>query len=158
MGRLRCFSPSAGTASYTASVKDFLVTCVVLAVIFFAVGEWRGWYLGVASQTPMYVYKKDYVAQATRKTINSDDLPFEVSGNVQQGSVTVAVFYERPFSIQTGAPALPERKVFEQTYSRGERIDLERVVSEGRGVYRVQLRFDDATGLFRMSLPTAAEL
>ncbi|HEX7004855.1 MAG TPA: hypothetical protein VF168_11790 [Trueperaceae bacterium] len=139
-------------------MRDFLVTCIVLGVIFFAVGEWRGWYVGIASQTPMYVYKKDYVAEATRKTINSDSLPFEVSGSVQQGRVTVAVFYERPFSYQTGVPALPEVKVFEQTYGRGERIALDQVLAEGRGIYSVQLQFEDATGLFRVSLPTAAEL
>ena len=139
-------------------MRDLLVFCIVLGVVFFGVGEWRGWYLGIASQTPMYVYKKDFTAEATRRTINSDRLPFEVSGSVQQGSVTVAVFYERPFSYQTSAQALPQTKVFEQRFSQGERISLDQVLAEGHGIYSVQLQFEDATGLFRMELPTGAEL
>ena len=139
-------------------MRDLLVFCIVLGVVFFGVGEWRGWYLGIASQTPLYVYKKDFVAEATRRTINSDHLPLVVSGNVQQGNVTVAVYYERPFSYQTGRQPLPESKVFERNYARGERIALDETLSEGQGIYRVQLQFDDSTGLFRIRLPTAAEL
>lgn len=139
-------------------MRDLFVFCIVLGVLFFGVGEWRGWYLGVASQTPVYVYKKDFVTHATRRTINRDSMPLVVSGDVQRGNVTVSVFFERPISFQTSQQPQPEQKVFERTFSRGQRIDLDQVLAEGHGIYRVQLRFDDATGLFQVRLPTSAQL
>jgi hypothetical protein len=139
-------------------MRDWLVFCIVAGVVFFGVGEWRGWYFGIPSQTPVFVYKKDHVASATRRTINLDYLPLSVSGDVQQGNVTVAVYYERPVSFQTGQAPKPEVKVFERSYSKGQRIALNQVVAEGYGIYRVQLEFEDATGLLRVKLPTAAEL
>jgi hypothetical protein len=139
-------------------MRDLLVFCVVAAVVFFGVGEWRGWYLGIPSQTPIYVYKKSHDASATRRTINLDYLPLNVSGDVQDGSVTVAVYYERPFSYQTSRAARPETRVFERSYTKGQRISLNQVVAEGQGIYRVLFEFQDATGFFRLKLPTAAEL
>lgn len=139
-------------------MRDLFLFCIVLGVAFFGVGEWRGWYLGVASQTPVYVYKKSHVATASRRTINLDHLPLSVAGDVQKGNVTVAVFFERPFSYQSGQAARAEEKVFERSFSRGQRIDLNQVLAQGQGIYRVQLQFEDATGLFHVNLPTAAEL
>jgi hypothetical protein len=139
-------------------MRDLLVFCIIVGVLFFGVGEWRGWYLGVPSQTPVYVYKKSHVATATRRTINLDHLPLSVAGDVQQGNVTVAVYYERPFSYQTGQAPRAEAKVFERSFTRGQRISLNQVLAQGQGIYRVQLQFEDATGLFRVDLPTAAEL
>lgn len=41
-------------------MKTLLGWIVVLSVIFFGVGEFAGgWYLGVPSQTPLLVYKKN---------------------------------------------------------------------------------------------------
>lgn len=139
-------------------MRDFLVFSVVAGILFLAVGEWRGWYLGIPSQTPMYVYKKDHVAAATRRTINLDRMPVRVTGSVQQGEVTVSVYHERPFSYQTSQPAKPETKVFERKFSRGQRIALNESINQGYGFYRVQLEFDDATGYFSVKLPTNAEL
>lgn len=139
-------------------MRDLLVSCIVLGVLFFGVGEWQGWYLGVPSQTPVYVYKKSRIATATRRTINTDHVPLVVSGDVQQGSVTVAVYYERPFSFQSGRASHPDTKVFERVFSKGQRVALNQVIAQGVGIYRVQLEFEDATGLFRVKLPTAAEL
>ncbi|MEX2535373.1 MAG: hypothetical protein WD273_07185 [Trueperaceae bacterium] len=139
-------------------MRDLLLFFIVLGVVFFGVGEWRGWFLGVPSQTPVYVYKKHHIANATRRTINLDHLPVKVTGDLQEGDVTVAVFYERPVSYQTGRDPLPEAKVFERSFSSGERVAIDRVFSEGQGIYRVQLEFEDATGLFRVNLPTASQL
>jgi hypothetical protein len=139
-------------------MRDLLVFCVVAAVVFFGVGEWRGWYLGIPSQTPLVVYKKSHVATATRRTINLDYLPLDVSGDVQDGSVTVVVYHERPFSYQTSRAARPETKVFERSYAKGQRIAINEPVSQGPGIYRVQFEFEDATGFFRLKLPTGAEL
>lgn len=139
-------------------MREKLLTLLLLGALFLGVGEWRGWFLGVPSQTPVFVYKKDYVASAARRTINRDDLPFSVSGDVQRGDVTVVVYFERPYSFQTNQAAQPERKVFERTFSEGQRLDLAETIRQGRGIYRVELAFEDATGLFRMTMPTSAEL
>jgi hypothetical protein len=61
-------------------------------------------------------------------------------------------------SIQTGASALPEKVVFERSFSRGQRVAINELVQEGRGNYRVEIMFEEATGVFRLRLPTAAEL
>ena len=139
-------------------MRDFLIFLAVVAAIFFGVGEWRGWYLGVPSQTPMFVYQKDYVAEASRRTINRDELPVKLVGRVRQGRVTVAVVYEDVGSFQAGRAAGGSEVVFEETYREGQLIALNESFEEGRGIYRVRLDFDDATGVFRLELPKAAEL
>jgi hypothetical protein len=139
-------------------MRDLIVTAIVCAVIFFGVGEWRGWYLGVPSQTPVFVYKKDHVANASRRTINLDHLPLDVSGKVQQGKVTVSVYFERPFSYQTGQQPQAETKVFEQSFGQGQRVMLRQDIARGEGIYRIELAFEDATGLFKVRLPTTAAL
>ncbi len=139
-------------------MRDFVVFVVLLTVVFFGVGEWRGWYLGVPAQTPIFVYKKDHAAQTTRRTINRDDLPLTLSGKVSRGEVDVEVIFEQPESFQTGATARPPRTLFEQTYRQGQRIAITEDLDAGRGIYRVVLTFHDATGLFRLGLPTSSEL
>lgn len=131
---------------------------IVVAIIFFGIGEWQGWYVGVAGQTPLLVYKKDYVAQASRRTVMRNEMPVNITGNVQNGSVTVKIHYERPASIQTSAAALPERVVFERTWNKGQRIALNELVDQGRGNYRTEITFENATGMFNLKLPTSSEL
>jgi hypothetical protein len=129
-----------------------------MAVIFFGIGEWQGWYLGLAGQTPLLVYKKDFTAESTRRTLNRNELPVNLTGNVKHGNVTVRIHFARPMSIQTGASALPEKVVFERSFSRGQRVAINELVQEGRGNYRIEIDFEEATGVFRLRLPTAAEL
>ena len=131
-----------------------------LVIVFFGVGEFLGgWYLGVAPQTPMFVYKKDRVTTVTRRMLNQREFPFEVSGNVQNGTVTVEVTLEVPASFQNpNAPTRPEHRVFREEFHQGERIDISRVLERGSGFYRVYLIFDNATGLFSVDVPTSSEL
>ncbi len=139
-------------------MRDFLIFVVVVVAIFFGIGEWQGWLLGVPGQTPVFVYKKDAVSVATRRTINRNDLPFEVEGRVNRGKVTVEGYYEQGASFQTGAAGRPEQLVFKEAYTEGQRIDLEEVMRQGTGTYRVRLVFEDATGLFRVRVPRSSEL
>ncbi|UCH26742.1 MAG: hypothetical protein JSV66_03590 [Trueperaceae bacterium] len=127
-------------------------------VVFFGVGEWRGWYLGVPAQTPMFIYKKDHVALATRRTINTEHLPFEVSGKVQRGNVKLEVLYELTASFQNRTKGAPERSLFEQVYTKGQTIAINERFEAGKGIYRVRLTFSDATGLFSLKLPTSSQL
>ena len=131
---------------------------VVVAVLAFVAGEWWGFNLGVAGQTPVVAYKADGVSQAVRRTINRDSLPVNISGQVRHGSVTVQVLFERPASFQTGAAGLPQETVFQRVYNTGERIALNELVEAGTGIYTVVLDFNEGSGLFNVSLPTAAEL
>lgn len=139
-------------------MRQLLVFAAVLAIVFFAVGEWRGWYLGIAGQTPILVYKKDHVAEIDRRTITLDHLPVTISGEVRNGTVRVTVIYERPASFQTGAAALPAQTVLERSFAAGQEITIDELVQEGQGDYTIRLEFEDATGLFRVRVPPAAQL
>ncbi len=50
------------------------------------------------------------------------------------------------------------RKVFERTFQQGQRIALNELVDEGRGNYRTELLFENATGVFNLKLPNSSEL
>jgi hypothetical protein len=139
-------------------VRDIVIFLLILVGIFFAVGEWRGWYLGVPGNTPVVLYKKDHYARTPVRTVVRNDMPVRIEGQVRQGTVRVQVFYERPASFQTNEPAQPERLVFEQTYARGQRVALNEVFSYGRGIYTVAMTYDDASGTFRFTFPRPSEL
>lgn len=139
-------------------MRDLLGFLLVLTVIFFLVGEWRGWYLGVPGQTPVFVYKKDQVAQSARRTINTSAYPVDISGRVRNGKVQVEVYYQDVGSFQASAGARRERRIFNQEYAKGQPVVVKRTFEEGKGMYTIRMTFDDATGLFRLDVPTAAEL
>ena len=139
-------------------MRDFLIFLVVLAIVFFAVGEWRGWYLGVPSSTPVFVYKKDYTSETSRRTINVDALPIRVSGRVSQGIVRVEIIYERPSSFQQGTRGEAAEQIFEEVYRQGQSIAINEVFDAGGGIYTIVLHFEEATGLFRLRLPPSSQL
>lgn len=139
-------------------MRQFLGFLVVVAIVLFAIGEWRGLYLGILGQTPVLAYKSDAQVESTRRTINRDSLPVSLTGEVRAGSLDVFVVFERPQSFQTGAAALPAQTVFERTYRAGERVALNELIQEGSGVYTVRLEFEQGTGLFRLRLPASSEL
>lgn len=139
-------------------MRDFLIFVAILAALFFGIGEWQGWYLGIPGQTPVFVYKKDAVGELTRRTVNRNDFPFEVTGTVRRGKVTVEGYYQQGASFQANTPAGSEQRVFKQEYGEGQRIDLQDAMRQGTGYYRIRLVFEDATGLFRVGVPRGSEL
>lgn len=139
-------------------MRDFIIFVIFVVAVFFGIGEWQGWFLGIPGQTPVYVYKRDFVANATRRTINREELPLSVSGKVRRGTVTVRATFRKPDSFQAGTRGSEEKEVFEQEFRAGQIINLSELIDEGVGVYRVQLIFNDATGLFKVKLPSASEL
>lgn len=139
-------------------MRGFIGFLVIVAIVFFAVGETRGWYIGIPAQTPILVYKKDFVATTTRRTTQRTDMPVSFTGEVRNGKVTVEVRYQRPNSFQTGAASGPETKVFEATYGKGQRVAVDRVFENGGGVYTVLVKYEDATGLFNLTLPGGPDL
>ncbi len=139
-------------------MRDLIIFVLILVGIFFAIGEWRGWYLGIPNQTPIFVYKNDHHARTPVRTVTRSDMPIEVSGEVRRGTVRVQVLFESPASFQTGAAAQPQRTVFDQTFSRGQRIALNQVFAEGRGIYTIAMTYNDASGTFRINYPISSQL
>ena len=141
-------------------MRDFLIFLVVLTIIFFAVGEWRGWYLGIPGQTPIVVYKKDHMAQTTLRTINQNNLPMNLTGTVRRGLVKVEVIFEDRGSFQDGTEGQLRGRVvmFEEEYRSGQRIVINEAFVAGVGYYIVRLTFEDASGTFRMTLPKSSQL
>lgn len=139
-------------------MRDFLIFILFLAVVFFGVGEWRGWNVGVPAQTPVMAYKTTSMTRAQRRTINTDSMPVEVSGRVRNGEVTVRVIYRDTGSFQTNTAGGDPDTVFEETYQVGQSIRLAETFEEGRGNYQVVLDFRNATGIFHVTLPRSSEL
>ena len=139
-------------------MRGLITFLIIVAVVFFAVGEARGWYLGYATQPPILVYKKDHVADTSRRTLSRTDMPVRFTGEVRRGSVHLEVRYQRPSSFQTSSGAGAEQVVFEQTWTRGQRIAFDRLFELGGGVYTVYVTYTDATGLFRLNMPDGIEL
>ncbi len=139
-------------------MRDLIVFLLILTGIFFAIGEWRGWYLGIPNQTPIFLYKNDHVARTPIRTVMRDDMPIRVSGQVRRGTVRVQVLFESPASFQTGAAAQPQRSVFDQSFTRGQRLGIDEVFREGGGIYTVVMTYTDASGTFRINYPVSSQL
>ncbi|MFA5550778.1 MAG: hypothetical protein WDA03_04095 [Trueperaceae bacterium] len=139
-------------------MRGLITFLIIVAVVFFAVGEARGWYLGFPTQTPILVYKKDHTADTSRRTLSRTDMPVRFTGEVQRGSVHLEVRYQRPSSFQTNTGAGSEQVVFEQTWTRGQRIAFDRLFELGGGVYTVYITYSDATGIFRLTMPDGIDL
>ena len=139
-------------------MRDLIIFLLILVGVFFAIGEWRGWHLGIPNQTPIIAYKTDHVARVPIRTVTRSDMPIEVSGPVRRGSVHVQVLFESPTSFQTGAAAVPQRTVFDQVFGSGQRIGLNQVFDEGRGIYTIVMRYQGASGTFRINYPPSSQL
>lgn len=138
-------------------ILQFLGFCTI---VFFVVGHWGGgWFLGVAPQTPIFVYKKDAVTTLERRAINASEFPFRIEGRVREGTLTVRGSYERPTSFQHfQQQPIPERIYFEERFIQGQTVNLSEFLRQGPGIYRVQLSFEDATGMFDVDVPPSSEL
>src|SRR5690606_16324218 len=102
------------------------------------------------TQTPILVYKKDHTAETTRRTLSRTDMPVRFMGEVQRGSVHLEVRYQRPSSFQTSSAAGAEQVVFEQTWTKGQRIAFDRLFEQGGGIYTVYVTYRDATGIYNL--------
>ena len=122
-------------------------------IVFFIVGEFQGWYLGFAPNTPMLLYKQDYNTNVVRDVRFGDELPLELSGKVRNGSVRVEAYFEIPSSFQQGTQGTQPRLVFEQDFLAGQQINIKEALDRGRGRYTVRILYRDATGIFELNLP-----
>jgi hypothetical protein len=139
-------------------MRGLLMFVVFLAAVFFSVGEFKGWTVGIPAQTPLMVYKSDSWLGATRRTVNRQDFPFTVSGKVNAGKVRVEGYFEVPTSFQSGKAGKPEKLVFEEEFSKGQTISISETLKNGQGQYRLKILFQDATGVFRVKVPKGIEL
>ena len=141
-------------------MRTLLGWLVVLAVVFFGVGEFAGgWYLGVPPQTPVLVYKKTTAKTVSRRVQLGDAFPFRVSGVLRSGTLTVQGIYERPASFQNqSAASSPAQVYFTRTFAAGRPIRIDETLQRGVGVYTVRLLFRSATGRLGVAVPNNSEL
>ncbi len=141
-------------------MRTLLGWLVVVSIVFFGVGEFAGgWYLGVAPQTPLLVYKKTTAKAVSRRTTMSTAFPFKVSGVLRSGTLTVQGIYERSGSFQNpGAASSPAQAYFVQTFPAGRPVRVDETLRRGAGIYTVRLIFRDATGRISVKVPNNSEL
>lgn len=139
-------------------MRDLIGFVVFGLIVFFVVGETVGWNVGLAGQTPVFVYKRDGAAVAERRTRSRSDMPVEVSGRVRNGEVEVRVIYQDTGSFQTNQVGEPPVQIFNEAYREGQRIALDRTFERGQGEYRLELIFRNGTGVFRIDLPGNTDL
>ena len=131
-----------------------------LTIVFFGVGEFAGGrYLGVASQTPVMVYKKTTSKQVTRRTLLRNEFPFRIDGTLQSGTLTVEGVYGRPTSFQDQSVKLLAAKTyFSESFEAGRPIHIDERLKKGSGVYTLRLTFTDATGKVTVNVPDSSAL
>lgn len=127
-------------------------------IVFFAVGELQGWYVGVAPQTPMFLYKQDQTVNVKHDVELDKGLTFDLEGQVRHGKVRVEAYFEVPPSFQQGTQGKAARLVFEEEFSTGQHISLEETLNNGRGRYTVRIIYRDAIGIFKLGLPEGGTL
>jgi hypothetical protein len=130
------------------ALLQFLGFCFI---VFFIVGEFRGIYAGMATQTPMMLYKGTQAVEVTRDVLYEDKFDFDLRGKVNAGVVRVEAFFEIPPSFQAGTAGKAPKKVFEQEFGTGENIQLNEILKSGKGRYTVRILYNQATGIFRMN-------
>jgi hypothetical protein len=139
-------------------MRGFLVLVVVLAGFFFGIGEWKGWMVGIPGQLPLMVYKSEATASAVRRTVNRQDMPFSLQGTVKSGTVRVEGYFMVPKSFQAGKSGKAEKMVFEKDFGKGETISLNETLKNGQGEYRIVIKFDNTSGIFKVGLPKGIDL
>lgn len=139
-------------------MRELFGFLVFLTIVFFVVGETVGWNVGVPGATPVGLYKRSGTITAERATVRASGMDLGVSGRVRNGEVEVEIVYQDTGSFQAQRAPEPAETIFERTYRRGERIAIDELFDEGRGDYRVTLRFLDATGLFTIRFPSNVDL
>ncbi len=127
---------------------QFLGFCFI---VFFIVGEWQGWYVGVPPSSPMFLYKMDKEVSIRRDVALEEDFSFDLSGRVRDGSIQVEAFFEIPASFQQGTKGKTAKKVFDEVFSTGESIDLGKTLKAGQGRYTIRIIYQDVTGMFRLN-------
>jgi hypothetical protein len=48
--------------------------------------------------------------------------------------------------------------VFEQTWTKGQRIAFDRLFEQGGGIYTVYVTYRDATGIYNLHMPDGIDL
>jgi hypothetical protein len=140
-------------------MRGFFQFAIVAVIIFFGVGEWRGWNVGVMPQTPLFLYKTTSSSSTVRRlTGSAPGLEFSLSGQLSRGSMRMVVSFERPDSVQNPANnSVPLEQVYEVEFFAGQPIVVAEFLDLGTGFYRFRLFFNDATGRVGLDLPTSYE-
>ncbi len=148
---MKNFVGSCITTPYTGLMRALLQFLGFCFIVFFVVGEFQGWYVGLATQTPMLVYKVDKAVEVSRDVHFEDQFDFDLRGKVSDGVVRVEAFFEIPPSFQAGTAGKAPKKVFDETFATGQDIQIDKILKSGKGRYTVRILYEDATGIFRMN-------
>ena len=127
-------------------------------IVFFIVGEFQGWYLGIPPQTPMYLYKMDRTVNITRDTHFEDALDLTMRGRVADGNVKVEVYFEIPPSFQANTAGVAPKLVFSEEFYVGQTVSIFDRIDEGKGRYTIRIHYENVTGSFRLKIPTQNQL
>jgi len=127
-------------------------------IVFFIVGEFQGWYVGVPPTTPMYLYKSDKTVNITRDVRLLDSLDLNLRGKVGDGNVKVEVFFEIPSSFQAGTAGKAAKLVFSEEFFPGQTVNVFDTVKRGKGRYTIRLSYEQMTGQLRLKLPPNSDL
>ncbi|MGL4608470.1 MAG: hypothetical protein ACRCYY_02125 [Trueperaceae bacterium] len=138
-------------------MRPFLQFLGFCFIVFFIVGEFQGWYAGVATRTPMFLYKMTRDVEVTRE-VSEDELNLRFSGKVRDGTVGLEVYFEIPPSFQGGTIGKPPKKIFEEAFLTGQTIDLQETLKSGKGRYIVRIIYNQATGTFRLNASGQGQL
>jgi hypothetical protein len=137
--------------AYTGLMRALLQFLGFCFIVFFVVGEFRGWYVGMATQTPMLLYKGSQAIEVTRDVLYEDQFDFDLRGKINDGTVRVEAFFEIPPSFQTGTAGKAPKKVFDEEFGTGQDIQLNEILKSGKGRYTVRILYENVTGIFRMN-------
>ena len=138
-------------------MRDNIIGLVVLIGVFFGIGEWRGWNIGLAGHTPIFVYKKVAQTRVVRRVRVEKSLPFHLNGQVKNGDLTVKGYFKTAANFETNAREGKEKLLFKQQFLKGQNINLDKVLKAGKGVYVIELDFHETTGLFNLKINKVAQ-
>lgn len=133
-------------------MRDNIIALLVFVGLFFGIGEWQGWNIGIAGHTPTLVYKKDAQVRVVRRVRVDNELPFRFKGTLRDGSLIVKGIFKTAANFETNAREGKDKLIFKEEYHKGDKINIEHTLQSGKGVYVIELDYKEATGFFNLDV------
>ncbi len=133
-------------------MRDNIIALLVFLGIFFGIGEWQGWNIGLAGNTPTLVYKKDAQVRVVRRVRVDDQLPFTFKGNLSDGDLIIKGFFKTAANFETNAHEGKDKLIFKEEFHKGDKVNIEHILKSGKGVYVIELNYKEATGFFNLKI------
>lgn len=133
-------------------MKDNIIGLVVLIGIFFGIGEWQGWNIGMAGHTPVLVYKKDAQVRVIRRVRVDNELPFSFKGTLNNGDLIIKGFYKTPANFEKNTLEGKDKLIFQEEFHKGDKVNIEHILKSGQGIYVIEMDYKEATGFFNLNV------